>query len=526
MGIKLADLIENVNSDYPVLDASISATTGGGIKGFGIFRNISGRNAVPADKRCYGYVAVVLFNDGQNNEISSVDNPYDTTIAATSDLQYDLNGDGEYGTSDLLIFGGLTGSVIGSSEDIYKFGTSTRVYVYKTQPHGIIASSSGSSADFQSTGANVSASLQDVTDEIAPGDWTNPDNWVEVSLAGNSYPKVDSESIVADAGDYVLSLYDRGDKDLKGLEVDELMAWITSTLMQAIIDAGYGSTSLYTNPDTGVFGDFNGDGNVGAGDLLIFLGAFGGALGGSTVPVLDDTSVNNTTCSLTDPTNALEVTQDYLGNATWSSIPEVNEFLTGGSDYQTPMFFTAGNTTAVAGAFDVSLTIGSTATNRSTISFSEGTGENDPTWGEAVPKLRLTAFALVGWARTSNTVNSSVGFVWRMIYKNSSNVTLYTQYRRIEKVISSPLAAGGVADAIDLMDGILDPIPSEDNSTSVLLADFGNSSASNTVPGIPANIPVANIATVTIELDYYVPDADSAIYYAVTPSFTLILDEG
>lgn len=525
MAIKLADVIENVNSDYPVLDASISATTGGGIKGFGIFRNIAGRNAVPADKRCYGYVAVVLFADGGNNEVTSVDSTYDYTTVGNLP-QYDANNTGTVSVTDQNLFLGISNSVISSAEDIYKFGTSTRVYVYKTQPHGIIATSNGSAADFFGEGANVSASLQDVTDEIAPGDWTDADNWVEISLAGNSYPKVSSESIVADAEDYVLTLYDRGDKDLKGLEVDELMAWITSTLMQAIIDAGYGSTSLYTNPDTGVFGDYNGDGNVGAADLLIFLGAFGGALGGATVPTLDDTSVNNTTCSLTDPTNALEVTQDFLGNDTWSSIPEVSEFIASGSDYQTPMFFTAGNTTAVAGAFNVSLTIGSSATNRSTITFSEDTGENDATWGEAVPKLRLTAFALVGWARTSNTVNSSVGFVWRMIYKNSSNAILYTQYRRIEKVISSSLAVGSTADAIDLMDGIIDPIENEDSSTAILLADFGNSSTSSTVPGIPANIPVANIATVTIELDYYVPNADSAIYYAVAPSFTLILDEG
>jgi hypothetical protein len=255
------------------------------------------------------------------------------------------------------------------------------------------------------------------------------------------------------------------------------------------------------------------------------LGAFGDSLGGVTTPQLVDTSVNNTSGALTNLQNALEAIQLALGNPAWSSIPTNAEFEQGGSDYQTPMFFSGGATTAVAGAFDVTLTIGNTTANRSTITFSEGTDANDADWDVALPKLRLTGFALVGWGRLISTIPSAVGFVWRIIFKNSSNSTILTKYRRFEKDILSPSPVGSIADAVTLLDGVINPT-GQDSPEEVVLVDF--TLTDNTVqgPGIPANISTSDIATVTLELDYYPPNGNSAIYYQVTPSFTLILDEG
>jgi len=64
MAIKLADVIENANSDYPVIDASNSGSSG--IKGFGIFSSFGNsageRGALPSNKQCTGYIAVNTSN--------------------------------------------------------------------------------------------------------------------------------------------------------------------------------------------------------------------------------------------------------------------------------------------------------------------------------------------------------------------------------------------------------------------------------------------------------------------------------
>lgn len=60
MAIKLADVIENANSNYPVIDADASGASG--IKGFGIFNGFGAgageRGSLPANKQCTGYIAV------------------------------------------------------------------------------------------------------------------------------------------------------------------------------------------------------------------------------------------------------------------------------------------------------------------------------------------------------------------------------------------------------------------------------------------------------------------------------------
>tara|TARA_A100000171_G_C2132483_1_gene147675 strand:- start:486 stop:2072 length:1587 start_codon:yes stop_codon:yes gene_type:complete len=528
MAIKLADLLENVNTSHPLLDASISATTGGSIKGFGIFRNIAARSAVPADKRCFGYMAIVLYADGTNNEVSGFDSTMDFATAGSADLEYDLNQDGTFSASDSLRLLGIAGTTIATSEDVYGFSTSARVFIFKSAPFGINASSSGAASVLSSAGGatpNVSLTDENLSAAIDTPAWENADNWIEVTLGARGYNPIGSEAFANSASNYRLPLYDKTNKLHRSLEVDSLMAWITQTLIEAIISAGYGSTTLYTNPTTGVLGDFNGDGLVGTADLLIFLGTFGDSLGSVDTPQLVDTSVNNTTGALTNLQNALEAVQLALGNSAWQEPPSNTDFEQGSTEYQTPIFYSNGATTAVAGAFDVTLTIGNSAANRSTVTFSEGTGANDADWDVALPKLRLTGFALVGWGRLLSSVPSAVGFVWRIIFKNSSNSTILTKYRRFEKDISSPLPVGSTSDAVTLLDGVLNPT-GQDGPDQVVLIDFTLTDNSVQGPGIPSNISTSDIATVTLELDYYVPNGDSAIYYQVTPSFTLILDEG
>jgi hypothetical protein len=55
MAIKLADVLENINSAYPVLDISGGASP---VKGIGIFADVAARNLLPATKQINGYIAV------------------------------------------------------------------------------------------------------------------------------------------------------------------------------------------------------------------------------------------------------------------------------------------------------------------------------------------------------------------------------------------------------------------------------------------------------------------------------------
>jgi|11BtaG_2_1085332.scaffolds.fasta_scaffold00010_31 hypothetical protein len=521
MPIKLADVIENVNSDYPVIDASKDATSGGGIKGFGIFRNFSDRDAVPENKRCYGYVAVVLYGDKIYNEVSAFDSTLDVDdepTTSTSSPEYDFNADGTYAATDFTEVVGLTGTVITGSEQFYGFDTSTRIFVYKTKPFGLDHSSGGASAVLGGGSENVSVTDEDINSAIELDDWESEDNWVEIGLAANAYPTVPGQDLQDDAEDYRLPIYDTGDKRNKAMSFDDFLGSILQQMIQAVVEAGLGTETTYTNPDNGVIGDFDGDGIVGSADLIIFLGGFGSNLGDPTGNLsLSTSSYVISSSGLTDPTNAVEMIQTAYQNDDWATAggPDATDLQSGSTDYQTEFFFTAANGTPGVGAWDVFESIGATSSNRSFFGFEYAGGASDPTFQDGLVKIKLSAFTVIGFTRILQG-NHNLGFIARVRLKNSSGTVLQTKY--FNWVVNCPTTAisGGFTEAFD----------ARPNQEPLTLVDFANQNEfGDTDVGVANNV-ISATTRIEIEYDYYVPDAPSAVFYLLNLSVTAKCEQG
>lgn len=515
MAIKLADVIENANSDYPVIDASKDATTGGVIKGFGIFRDFDERDAVPENKRCYGYIAVVLYADQIYNEVTTFDSTINILDEAfgTSSPEYDVNADGTYNTSDYLKWLGLEGAPISNSESVYGFDTSTRIFVFKTKPYGLDLSSGGSNADISGAGANVSVSDEDIDSAIGTGDWTNTANWIEIGLGANSYPVVPGETIQNDATDYRLALYDDGTSRIRSMSFDNLLGGILQQMIEAITTAGLGTETTYTNPDNGVIGDFDGDGIVGSADLLIFLGGFGANLGSNTGSLgFTQSNYVITASNLTDPTNAVEMIQVAQGNSDWATVggPDATDLQDGSTDYQTPFFFSAAQGSPGVGAWDVFESIGATSSDKSFFGFEYAGGVNDPTFQDGIVTIKLTSFTVTSFTRLLGG-SHNLGFIVRVRLKNSSGTVVQTKYFNWEVPVPGTAISGSITDSFSALP------PGQD---SKLLVNFGDQvNVSDTQTGVASNL-VANVTRVEIEYEYYAPDAASAVFYLLQVSAT------
>jgi len=513
MPIKLADVIENANSDYPVLDSSIAATTGGAIKGFGIFRTTSARNLVPESKRCYGYVAVVLYADGLNGEVSpghSVINLNNSP--SSSQLEYDVNLDGTYTAADTSLISGREGVVI-TPLSWFGFNTSARVYIYKTYPFGLNVDSDGEDSVLSSAGGatpNVSVGDEDVTGVISANDWTNADNWTEVALSGHSYPRVPIDDLITDANNYRLAVSNASDNKLEGLGVNDLMGWILQSMIEAVAAAGLGTVTTYTNPDTGLVGDFNGDGLVGSADLLIFLQNFGNTIQ-SDAAIFDDSSYVISGSSFMDSQGISYLIQAALGGTPWSTPPTASELQDGGTDYQTGFFFSGAQGEALVGAWDVFESIGSTPANRSFFGFEHSTDAGAPTFQDGAVKIKLTACTVVAFGRFVSGV-VSIGLVFRIRFKNSSGFLLHTKYHHwVADFSNTILTSGSSVDAFSVMPG----------GGPFILADFADQSALGvTDAGVSSNI-ATQTARIEVEFDYYVPDATSGVFYSISLASTV-----
>lgn len=521
MAIKLADVIENVNSDYPVVDASKDATSGGSIKGFGIFRGFSDRDAVPQNKRCYGYVAVVLYGDKIYNEVTSFDSTLDLDdepINTSDSPEYDINADGIYATRDSQTALGLTGTVITGSEQFYGFDTSTRIFVYKTKPFGLDHSSGGSGATLAGGSENVSVTDEDINSSIVDLDWENEDNWVEIGLAANAYPTVPGQDLQDDAEDYRLPIYDTGDKRNKAMSFDDFLGSILQQMIQAVVEAGLGTETTYTNPDNGIIGDFNGDGIVGSADLLIFLGGFGANLGGNTEALnLTASSYVITSSSLVDPTNAVEMIQVALGNDDWDTAggPDATDLLNGSTDYQTAYFFTAANGNPGVGAWDVFEVIGATSGDKSFFGFEYAGGANDPTFQDGLVKIKLSAFSVIGFTRIIGGAHY-LGFVVRVRLKNTAGTVVQTKYFNWEVYCPTTAISGSITQTFNALPG----------GEEIILVDFANQTAfGSTDVGVAPNL-ISAITRVEIEYEYYVPNAPAAVFYLLNLSATAKCEQG
>jgi len=384
----------------------------------------------------------------------------------------------------------------------------TRVYVYKTYPHGLDVNSDGAGAVLTSSGGNtvnVSVTDEDPTAAISNIDWTNAANWTEIGLAGNSYTRVDIDDLISDANNYRLTVNNISSNNLTALSVNDLMGWILQSMIEAVTAAGLGTVTTYTNPDTGLVGDFNGDGLVGSADLIIFLQNFGSTIQ-SDAAQFDDSSYVISGSSLMDANAVSYLIQQALGGDAWSGAPNASELQNGGTDYQSGFFFSAAQGSPLVGAWDVFESIGSTPSNRSFFGFEQSTDANAPSFQDAAAKIRLTECAVVGWGRFIAD-SHNIGIVFRIRLKNSSGTVLQTKYHHwSHQFLNTTSVAGSTADAFSVMPG----------NGPLMLVDFSDqSSFGATDPGVAPN-QVPDVTRIEIEFDYYVPDPFGGVFYSLS----------
>jgi len=68
---------------------------------------------------------------------------------------------------------------------------------------------------------------------------------------------------------------ENGNNAVRKITFEDMMAAIVQTGVDALVNAGYGTTSTYTADGSATTGDLDGDGSVSTQDLLIFLTSFG-----------------------------------------------------------------------------------------------------------------------------------------------------------------------------------------------------------------------------------------------------------
>lgn len=90
--------------------------------------------------------------------------------------------------------------------------------------------------------------------------------------SGSSIP---NELGTAPVGDYMFLVHDTNLDTHRKVDFQDIGGALTLGFIQSNIANGYGSEEGYTDPGTGLVGDFNGDGSVTTADLLEFLIAFG-----------------------------------------------------------------------------------------------------------------------------------------------------------------------------------------------------------------------------------------------------------
>jgi hypothetical protein len=137
----------------------------------------------------------------------------------------------------------------------------------------------------------------------------NPDSGIEV-VRISDLPAIPVTAPITSAAEYLTdnsaALFfpvDDTTSDVhRKVSVSELAGMLTIGMINDVIDSGNGDISTFTNSETNLLGDFNGDGVVSTADLLQFLVQFGQAAD----PVFSNGILSVTNCpTLTSLTNIL-----------------------------------------------------------------------------------------------------------------------------------------------------------------------------------------------------------------------------
>lgn len=235
MAIKLADVLNNVNSAYPVINAHEQTIVG--------FYNGASSSAA---------TSIQLYWSNTEKLLLSSDGTTLGTLFATS-LPYNASTSGG-AIASTFAYKLLTdkGGII-TAEDEKLNGGSGGVGAYLAQQV-----SAGTSAD---TGrANMS-------------------RWTELIQDFDMYESIDSAGITTilnTSNEYFyLAGFDTANNKTRKLSWEDAIGAINGALVQELVDSGLITTNQATGGGSGTVGDLNGDGQVTSMDLLLLLGQFG-----------------------------------------------------------------------------------------------------------------------------------------------------------------------------------------------------------------------------------------------------------
>ena len=235
MAIKLADVLSNVNSAYPVINAHEQTIVG-------FYNGASSSAATPIQIYYSSSEKLHLSQDGTtNNLLFATRLPYSNVTSSgsiASDFAYKLLSD--------------KGGIITVEDEKLNDGSGgVAAYI----------------AQVVNTGVNADSGR------------TSMARWTELIQDFDMYESIDSTGITsildASGDEFYLAGFDTANNKTRKIKWEDVIGAIGGALVQELVNTGLITNSQGGDSGSGTVGDLNGDGNVSTADLLILLGGLG-----------------------------------------------------------------------------------------------------------------------------------------------------------------------------------------------------------------------------------------------------------
>lgn len=235
MAIKLADVLNNVNSAYPVINAHENTVVG-------LYNGVAADAVQPLKIYWSSAVKSLLSSDGTANSIiRPASLPYSNQpaggIVAASDTDYILTEKG-----GLLV---VEDEKLNSGMGAYALYLTQTVFP-------------GSSYD---AGRGYMSRFTELIQDFDMYESISASDLAEINQSGTD--------------NFYFAGYDTANSKTRRVDSSSLIALITNELTGEMISGGMISSSTGTGGTGGLEGDFNGDGQISTADLLQFLSSFG-----------------------------------------------------------------------------------------------------------------------------------------------------------------------------------------------------------------------------------------------------------